>query len=219
MSASLRQRQADVTRGAILEAALALFSASGYANTSIRRLAEEAGVAVQTIYATFGSKPGVLFALLDLLDQEKVEPIARRLMEATDPGEMLDLAAALERQVREAHGSLLRLVAQAAASDPEVAKVWERLFDRHRQGVAGLCQRLEKSGSLRRGLTVEEAMATALALTSVEAYEEVIHQRGWSYDRYEQWLASALRHALLEEIRRGSGSRSARRTPRTPRDS
>jgi AcrR family transcriptional regulator len=218
-SPSLRQRHADVTRRAILEAALGLFTDNGYANTSIRRLAEHANVAVQTIYATFRSKPGVLFALLDLLDQEKVEPIARRLMEAEDPGEMLDLAAALERQVREAHGDLMRIVARAAATDAEVAPVWDQLFERHRRGVAGMCERLASSGALRIGLTVDKATATALALTSVEAYEEVVHHQGFSHEWYEQWLAGALRQALLGADHRAqaAGSRTARRRARTER--
>ncbi len=195
----LRQRHADLTRRAILEAARTLFTEDGYANTPIRRLAEQAGVAVPTIYATFGSKPGVLMGLLDLIDTELAKPIAQRLMQVEDPGEMVDLVAALERQVREAGAEVMRLVAQAAASEPEVAQVWEEGFDRHRQGVTRFCERLAKGGHLRRGLTVEEATTTALALTSIEAYEEVIRHKGWSHDQYQSWLAPALRHALLDE--------------------
>lgn len=197
MPAPLRQRHADVTRRAILDAARTLFAAQGYANTPIRQLAEQAGVAVQTIYATFGSKPGVVVGLLDLMDRETVGPIVRRLMAEDIPEEQLELVAALERQVREAGADVLRLVA-AAASDPEIAQVWREGYDRHRQGVARVCERLGRGGHLRKGLSVEEATATALALTSLEAYDEVIDRRGWSHDRYQKWLARSLRHALLE---------------------
>lgn len=188
-----------MTRRAILDAARSLFTTQGYLNTPIRALAENAGVSVQTIYATFGSKPGVLMALLERMDQERVEPIAGRLLRAEDPGETLDLVASLERHVREAGGDVLRVAMQAAASDPEVARVWDEMFDRHRQGVARMCQRLARSRWLRPGLTTDHAIATAFALTSVEAYEELVHKQGWSHDRYEKWLAAALRHALLGE--------------------
>lgn len=197
----LRDRHADVTRRAILEAARRLFTELGYANTPIRRLAEDAGVAVQTIYATFGSKPGVLVGLLDLVDQQSVEPIVRRLMAANDPEEVVKLVAAMQRGVREAGGDLLRLVAQGAASDPEVARVWEEGFDRHRQGIAHVCERLRSGGNLRKELSLDDATATMLALTSLEAHDELVHRRGWTHDRYETWLRGALRTALLDAPR------------------
>ena len=201
-SQDLRQRRADATRGvtrrAVLQAARALFTESGYANTPIRRIAEEAGVAVQTIYATFGSKPAVLVGLLELVDQETVAPLAAQLANTEDAGQVLDLTAKLQRHVRESAGELMRLVVQGAAMDPEVSKVWEEGFDRHRQGITRVCEQLAKSRSLRKGLSVEDATATALALTSLEAYEEAVRHAGWSHDRYEQWLSAALRAALLK---------------------
>ena len=49
---------AAVTKRAILHAARQLFAEQGFANATVKGLAERAGVAVQTIYATFGSKAG-----------------------------------------------------------------------------------------------------------------------------------------------------------------
>src|SRR5687768_10327975 len=106
----LRQRHADLTRRAILDAARALFADHGYVNTPIRRVADVAGVAVQTIYSTFGSKPAVLVGLMDLMDQQMVEPVLVELMQAQDPGRMLDLVAALERHVREGGADVIRLI-------------------------------------------------------------------------------------------------------------
>ncbi len=54
-----------------------------------------------------------------------------------------------------------------------------------------------EAGALRAGLSAEEATATALALTSMEAYEELVERQGWSHDRYQHWLASALRQSRL----------------------
>src|SRR5687767_7222736 len=61
----VRQEQAAQTRARIVTAAATLFEAQGYARTSIRQIAEEAGVAPDTVYATFGSKPRVLTAVID----------------------------------------------------------------------------------------------------------------------------------------------------------
>ena len=65
-----RERMAAETRRDILEAARRLFAARGYAATSVGDIAQEAGVAVQTIYSRLGSKRGMLMALVDLIEEE-----------------------------------------------------------------------------------------------------------------------------------------------------
>lgn len=168
-------------------------------STSVRTLADAAGVAVQTIYSTFGSKTGVLLALVERFDQEEIEPSARRLLNTDDPVEKLQAVARLERTVRQSGAPMLRMLRDAAMSDPEVLPVWDSGWDRHRRGVEEFCRRLAEAGDLRAGLTTEAAIATALAVTSMEAYDELISRRGWTHDQYEDWLAEALRVGLLPE--------------------
>src|SRR5258706_15698187 len=50
----------------ILDAAQKLFAERGYAASTIESIASAAGVAVDTVYATFGSKREVLKSLLDV---------------------------------------------------------------------------------------------------------------------------------------------------------
>jgi len=56
-----RKEQAEATRHAILEAALALFMEQGFSGTSIREVAERADVSEQTVYKAFGDKVGLLY--------------------------------------------------------------------------------------------------------------------------------------------------------------
>src|SRR5256885_7419707 len=65
-SSPLRQKQARQTRLRILDAAQKLFGDHGYAATTVDAIAGAAGVATDTVYATFANKPGVLHALLDV---------------------------------------------------------------------------------------------------------------------------------------------------------
>ena len=60
-----REAQALATRQSILDAALRLFTASGYVATTIQAIADDAGVAVQTVYAVFGTKRELLRSLLE----------------------------------------------------------------------------------------------------------------------------------------------------------
>ena len=47
---SLRERQAQLTRDEILKAARRLFADRGYTRTTVRDIAEAAGVSSQTVY-------------------------------------------------------------------------------------------------------------------------------------------------------------------------
>jgi AcrR family transcriptional regulator len=66
MSRADRQRQArDVTRRAILDAALDLFVADGYAQVSIRNIAARVGYSPAAIYSYFESKDDIFYALAE----------------------------------------------------------------------------------------------------------------------------------------------------------
>jgi AcrR family transcriptional regulator len=58
---SPRNEHADRTRNALLEAALNLFSANGYDDTTTDQIAESAGVSPRTYFRYFPTKESVLF--------------------------------------------------------------------------------------------------------------------------------------------------------------
>src|SRR6187399_1690196 len=60
---SRRRQQARQTRDDILAVARSRFLADGFAATTISAVAADAGVSVDTIYKTFGSKPGLVRAI------------------------------------------------------------------------------------------------------------------------------------------------------------
>lgn len=79
-----------------------LFAERGYAGTTMAQLAAEAGVAMQTIYTRVGSKPAVVEALVDAIDEEaRVPALAKRTGETTSATEVLALVVRLTRQPQE----------------------------------------------------------------------------------------------------------------------
>ena len=70
-----RKQQARQTRREITEAARKLFTERGYAGATMGAIADEAGVAVETIYATFGSKSSILSHLIDVSVVGDDEPV------------------------------------------------------------------------------------------------------------------------------------------------
>src|SRR4051794_23313828 len=98
---SARQAEARSRRSTIVAAAARLFVENGYAETTIARVAAEAGVSAQLVYAAFGGKAGLLAGALDLVAAGDEQPMLLRdrpealaLMEIRDPRERLRAAAA-----------------------------------------------------------------------------------------------------------------------------
>ena len=194
----LRAARSAVTRAAILGAARTLFAEAGYTGTSIRRLAEVAGVATRTVYLTFGSKEGVLQALTDDLGPTAGEPALRAIGETLDdPATLLALVAQLYRNLYEHGHDVIVLLHESAATAPAARSQYEAGLARSRASVAQLCERLDELGALRPGLSVDAATGHALVLLSHGAYDELVVRRGWDHDTYQTWLRDGLGDALL----------------------
>ena len=204
---SLRAEQAAVTTRRILDAARRRFGDAGYAATTLREIASEAGVAVQTIYAVFGSKASILRALREsvVTDPAASEAYAAALA-ATDLDEALGSFARSIRLRWEAGHDIVMINMKAAAADPGIRAEVAAADATRSGGIARLSQRL---GELDRGLDPRRVEALLDALTLTMVYEQLVANHGWSADDYESWLAGALRRdvrdstqALGQEVRR-----------------
>ena len=103
---SNRARQAQETRVRIVEAAARLFVRDGYSATSINAIADEAGVAAPTVYASLRSKANILRAVVkqtvrgdDDSPPLSARPEWERIEREADPREQLALFAHLHNAV------------------------------------------------------------------------------------------------------------------------
>jgi len=194
----LRDQHEALTRRQILRVARRLFRERGYAGTSVRLLAEQAGVAVQTIYSAFGSKAGVLAGLPDLIDEEaEVHDIVAQRDQTDDPRELLALIARLDRQVWERCGDIIELLQKNTAGEPEIDEAYAESMRRHRFGIEWTVQRIQASGVLRSDLSLQRAADVTEVILSTESWNILVGQRGWSVDEYEVWVATTLEVLLL----------------------
>src|SRR5262245_19646393 len=121
---SYRQRQALETKQRIAAAARRVWAADGYAAGSIEQVAREAGVALRTVYAAFGSKKPILAAICDQwLAEAGVMELGREVMEEPDARRRLERIAHLDRRQWEAGQDVVPMLEAAAASDAEVARM------------------------------------------------------------------------------------------------
>lgn len=195
-----------MTRATILDAARRLFARQGFAATAVRPIADEAGVAVQTLYSTFGSKQGLLLALVDTIRaQTDAVHLWNEIEGSDDPEEMVRLAARIRREILQQCGDIVTTFREGAVSDREVATAYDEGQRRNREGITRLCARLDALGALSGGLTVRRAVDQIAALFSAEIYEELTsHRSRWSPAEYEHWLAERMSDAVLRaDVRSG----------------
>lgn len=200
-----RREQAAATRQAILEAAERLFADRGYVGTTVAEIAEEARVALKTVYAVFGTKAELLRGLWNLRMRGDEEPVPmaerpwfREIIDEPDPQRRLALVARNSRIVRERTAALTEIVRQAAPADEQIATLWER-FQRefYELGMRGITETLARDGVLATELT--PATDILWTLNHPDVYQLLVRQRGWSPEDYERWLAEALCKQLLQD--------------------
>jgi AcrR family transcriptional regulator len=193
-----RRRQAEQTRARILAAARDLFRSAGYATTTIDAIASSAQVSAKTVEAAFGSKRGVLAALVDpLASAGPPRDLVDQIRAADDPRHRLRLVAELTRRSYERSVPEFELMRGAAAVAPEVTAVAQQVETRRRANQVRLVAYLEERGLLRRDLAADEAADIIWTLTSYDVYRALIGERHWPPDRYQAWLAGTLAAALL----------------------
>jgi AcrR family transcriptional regulator len=200
----LRADQARRTQARITEAARALFLERGFATTTIAAVAEQAGVAPETIYAVYRTKAGLLDGVVRSAVFRNDEP--EEVLEASWVKELLrlpDLPAqitALARhtaQTVELTSPIYATIAAAGTGAGELDELQRQLQDLRFNGQAAVIAAIATERTLRPGLTVTEAADTFSALASPELHHILTTDRGWSQERYARWLEHTTTAALL----------------------
>ena len=224
----VRERQADDTRRRIVEATRQLLGRDGYAGMTVEAIARRAEVSAQSVYAIFKSKTGILVGLLDQSAfGAGYEKVVRQALSASDPEARLRFAARIARQIHDAQSATFDLLRGAGVVAPELAKL-----EQQREGVRyerqeTMINLLRDAGRLRPGLDHGTARDIFWMFTGRDVYRMLVRERGWSPQKYQDWLADTLVHALLtpgrpSPVRSRAAERGAsrghvrRRTPEVP---
>ena len=183
--ASARRAAAAATRERVCAAAEELFVRDGYARTSVRAVAEAAGVAEATVYLAFADKPALLNAVIlrAVLDNrgESLESIA-----AAPPREILSRLAASNAALMARAAHLIALGESASLMDAGLRPLRERAHRNLRAAFRVIADRLDEAGLLFGG--PQEAADTLYAIMSETTYLRA----GLPPDRYAGWLAGTL---------------------------
>jgi AcrR family transcriptional regulator len=200
-----RAERAAVTRRAVVEAARALFTAQGYAATTVGQIAERAGVAVDTLYAAVGRKPLLLREVVETVISDEDGPVpaeqrgyVRAIRAAATAGEKIDLyAAALARTGPRAAPVFLAL-RDAAARDATCAALHTEITERRAANMRLFAADLRATGELRPDLSDDDVADIVWSMNAADYYALLVLRRGWTPERYGAFLADAWRRILLD---------------------
>ncbi len=199
-----RREQAAATRREILGAAQRLFEENGYAATTMAAIADEAGVALKTVYLAFETKSGLIRALWDtLLRGEPDIAVAQQpwyleVLQEPDPVRQLQVNARNSTVVKQRVANLLRVIRDGASSDPDVDALWQLINTDFYANQREIVRSLHKRKALRRGLDVTKAADILWTLIHPDVWHLLVTARGWTPAQYEKWLADTTCDQLLK---------------------
>jgi TetR/AcrR family transcriptional regulator, acrAB operon repressor len=164
------KEEADITRHALLKAALAVFSRQGYSATRLEDIAAEAGVTRGAIYHHFGSKADLFNTLIGNVSARVDSVIEAALVAEGTWLERIRLAfvdAAAVAAHDEEYLQTMELVMFKTGYDPELEKgmeiklaFWHETVSAITQGMAAA----QEAGELRAELDPFDAAIDYLAL-------------------------------------------------------
>lgn len=199
-----RDTQARQTRARIIAAAAQRFLARGYAGTTMRAVARDAGVALPTVELAFRTKARLLKAVIDvaiagddapetMLDR----PWAKR---AESVAGAPDFAAAFARVLAgsaERAAGLAATALEAARADEDIAAVAAQLMSQREIMASWLVDGIMRRSALREGTDRAAAVDTVWALMDPVMFCRLTDDRHWTTAHFERWFTDSVTRLLL----------------------
>lgn len=200
----LREQAARRTRRTILAAAHELFVANGYGATSVDAIAERAGVSKPTVFSALGNKATVFKEVRDVAmagDDEPIPVLQRpayvELIAEPDAYRTVRLLARNTTALLSRYAEIDEVLHGAADSDSDLRQLWTTSETQRLRAAGFYVNNVAGKAPLKAGLDTEAAADLVWLLIAPTHYHRLVHARGWSQARFEQWLGDILTYHLL----------------------
>lgn len=198
-----KAEQASATRGKIVVAATELFLRDGFVTTTMAMVAKEAGVAVQTLYLSFGNKTAILQAAFDLalrggevdLDLNQTDWFGQVLSDPDGPA-ALQLFCERSAEVIDRAAPLFDVM-RAASADPEVGDMLTHNKKLRYDGFKRIIDAITSRSGFASDLSVDDAHAILYTVLSEDAYLLMVTEHGWTRDRWLTWVVATCLHQFF----------------------
>lgn len=193
-SSGRRQEQAAETRRAIIAAARELFVSQGYGQATLGQVAASAGVAVETIYASFKNKANLLRHVwyVDFRgdDQDVTlydRPEMRAILAEPDLSIRIGLHASFVTATNRRMAPLVDMLVGAASTEPGAAAMLDEWAERRMDVATKYAKAARQSGQL----AIDEQLCRDILYATMDGalWHRLVVERGWTDKKYAAWLA------------------------------
>lgn len=190
---SRRRAQAKATRTEIVRTAAELFVSQGYGRTTVAEIAAAAEVSVETVYGAFGNKATLLHRAWDLTiggDDEDVvfheRPEIVAVRNEPDLPTRLRLQARVSTEVFSRIAPFQLMVQSAAGADAAAADMLDEIGRQRLVGIGIMAREAAETGQL--AVSEEECRDVIWSMTDGTLWHRLVNQRGWTNERFAEWL-------------------------------
>jgi AcrR family transcriptional regulator len=202
--APAREAQAGRTRAAVVAAAKRAFEEHGWGGTTIRAVAEAAGVSAKTVEALFGTKGALLRTVVDFSIRGDLDPtpmpkreVTLQMEAAEDAASLLALHAAHIRAVNDRSARVAWAVEHAAATDAAAAELWRTMNENRRFGIGWATRTLLAKPGRDESLGPAEVERFFWVAFDWGTYRTLTTDAGLTADGFESWLRGYYRRVFL----------------------
>ena len=199
-----RERQARETRERILAVASAEFERGGFVATSMRAVAQAAGVSVPTVELAFGTKSELLRAAIRFAIRGDAEPVpmlkrpwAKSAHDASRVADFLAIVGRVLVKGERRSAGLILAAFEAANHDGSMSALADQLRGQRTETAAWLVDQLIRRTPLRGAITREQAIDTVWLLMDPHGFVALTRDRGWTDERFAAWFIDSVQQLLL----------------------
>jgi len=186
------------TRKRILEATRELVEHSRGKAVRMEDIARRAGVSRQALYLHFGSRMDLMVATVQHVDEAGgFFDRTRHVREAENGVAALNLFVAFWADYVPGVFGLAKILLATRETDPAAAAAWADRTNGLWNIFHYLTKWIERDGMLASQWTPETAADMVWTLISVQSWESLVIERGWSQEEYVERIQETLRRVLI----------------------
>lgn len=202
----VREQRARETRARILAAASAEFVRAGYSATTIRAVADRAGVSVPTVELLFGTKPRLLRAAISFTIRGDAGDIpmlerewAARAQGAGSVAEFLTIVGSVLTEASRRSAGLVMAAFEAEHLDESMRALADQLRAQRVETAAWIVDGLIERSPLHADIDRDEALDTVWLLMDPHGFRALTQHRGWTAEQFRQWFIASVGRLMLAE--------------------
>ena len=198
-SSPLRAESARRTRLLVRDAAARLFVERGYVSTTVRNVAEAAGVSTRTVFTAFPGGKAELFheALHTAVDGDTAATHTPAPRDGDPVERILDQMVGFSTDVLERAGTLMTTSIESSGADDDMRRFADEGARASAENAMTLAEGLAAHELLRPELSVQRAADVLFTVVSPQVYSMLRRQCGWDVVEYRNWVKATIRASLL----------------------